>query len=64
MIFRRLKRRTREEEQELIEQIQREKPDKGDVWIMLWTAMLNLFLPVSLFLVGLALLVMWIFGIL
>jgi len=64
MIFRRLKRRTREEEQELIEQIQREKPDKGDVWIMLWTAMLNIFLPVSLFLVGLALLVMWIFGIL
>lgn len=62
MIWRRLKKSTPEEEARFAEQMEEVKPTAKDKFAMLITAMLVIFVPCALLLIGLALLVLWIFG--
>ena len=62
MIWRRLKKSTPGKEARFAEQMEEAKPTAKDKFAMLITAMLVIFVPCALLLIGLALLVLWIFG--
>ena len=62
MIWRRLKKSTPEEEAQFAEQMEEAKPTARDKFAMFLSAMLVIFVPCALLLIGLALLILWLFG--
>ena len=64
MIWRRLKKSTREQEEEFSERLSEEKLSAKDKFAMVLLAFLVIVLPCIAILVGLSLLVMFLFGVL
>ncbi|MBO4792096.1 MAG: hypothetical protein J6V48_11155 [Clostridia bacterium] len=62
MIWRRIHRSTKEQEEKFEKDIEEVGLEKGDRAAMFWAAFLTLFLPASLILIAFVLLVMLIFG--
>ncbi len=63
MIWKRLRKSTKKDERELQERFTEAGVTWSDKFAMIVSAYLVLFLPAALFLIGLVLLVMWMFGI-
>ena len=64
MIFKRLKKVTKEQEREFEENLAKENIGAKDKFAMLISSLLMIILPCTLVLIGISLLAMWLFGLL
>ena len=62
MIWRRLHRATKKDEEEFKQRFEEADPSRTDRIVMVLTGLVVVGLPAVLFLVGFALLILWIFG--